>query len=123
MICCYQNKRAILICFLLEGVTIILIHTTFLKAIFISEKILSVIILKYLFYLKKTPRDILSLFHDIAGLDMNLEEWKQLCHNAWENHYDFLQIDRFHRKRERRYTIRNCNKSTNIECTAETRPF
>ena len=26
---------------------------------------------------------------------MNLEEWKQLCRNSWENDYDFLQIDRF----------------------------
>ena len=25
---------------------------------------------------KQTQRDILFLFHDIAGLDMNLEEWK-----------------------------------------------
>ena len=28
-------------------------------------------------------RDII-LFHDIAGLDMNVEEWKQLCRKAWE---------------------------------------
>ena len=28
---------------------------------------------------KQTPRDITLLIHDIAGLDMNLEEWKQLC--------------------------------------------
>ena len=33
---------------------------------------------------KQTLRDIILLFHDIAGLDMNLEEWKQLCRKAWE---------------------------------------
>ena len=27
--------------------------------------------------LKQTLRDIILLFHDLAGLDMNLEEWKQ----------------------------------------------
>ena len=27
---------------------------------------------------KQTLRDIILLFHDIAGLDMNLDEWKQL---------------------------------------------
>ena len=43
---------------------------------------------------KQTLRDIL-LFHDKAGLDMNLEEWKQLCRKAWEIDYEFLQIDRF----------------------------
>ena len=44
---------------------------------------------------KQTLRDIMLLFHDIAGLDMNLEEWKQLCPKAWENDYDYLQKDSF----------------------------
>ena len=39
---------------------------------------------------KQTLRDMILLFHDIAGLDMNLEEWKQLCRKAWENDYDYL---------------------------------
>ena len=26
---------------------------------------------------------------------MNLEEWKQFCRQAWENEYDYLQLDRF----------------------------
>ena len=38
---------------------------------------------------KQTLRDTL-LFHDIAGLDMNLEEWKQLCRKAWENDYEYF---------------------------------
>ena len=25
---------------------------------------------------------------------MTLDEWKQLCREAWENDYDHLQIDR-----------------------------
>ena len=72
---------------------------------------------------KQTLRDIILLFHDIAGLDMNLEEWKQLCRKAWENDYDYLQIDRFAKIGEGRYTIRNCNKTTYTECTPETKPF
>ena len=68
-------------------------------------------------------RDIILLFHDLAGLDMNLEEWKQLCRKAWENDYDYLQIDRFAKTGNGRYTIRNCNKNNYIECTPETRPF
>ena len=47
----------------------------------------------------QTLRDILLLFHDIAGLDMNLEEWKQLCRRAWENDYDYVQIDRFAKRK------------------------
>ena len=70
-----------------------------------------------------TLRDIILLFHDIAGLDMTLEEWKQFCRKAWENDYDYLQIDRFAKKGEGRYTITNCNKKTFIEATPETEPF
>ena len=45
--------------------------------------------------IKQTLRDIILLFHDIAGLDINLQEWKQLCRKAWEKDFDFLQRDRF----------------------------
>ena len=72
---------------------------------------------------KQTLRDIIRLFHDIAGLDMSLEEWKELCRKAWENEYDYLQIDRFAKIGNGRYTIRNCNKNIYIECTPETKPF
>ena len=72
---------------------------------------------------KQTLRDIILLFHDIAGLDMNLDEWKQLCRKAWENDYDYLQMDRFAKIGNGRYTIGNCNKSTYAECTPETNPF
>ena len=71
---------------------------------------------------KQTLRDIKLLFHDIAGLDMNLEEWKQLCRKACENDYDYFQIDIFPKIGEGRYTIRTCNKKY-IECTPETKPF
>ena len=54
---------------------------------------------------KQTLRDIILLFHDIAGLDMNLEEWKQLCRKVWENDYDYLQIDRIAKIGNGRYTI------------------
>ena len=73
--------------------------------------------------IKQTLRDIILLFHDIAGLDMNLEEWKQLCRKAWENDYDFLQIDRFANIGNGRYTIRYCNKTNYTECIPETKPF
>ena len=72
---------------------------------------------------KQTLRDIILLFHDIAGLDMHLGEWKQLCRKAWENEYDYLQIDGFAKIGEGRYTIRKCNKNTYIECTPETKLF
>ena len=63
------------------------------------------------------------MFHDIAGLDMNLKEWKHLCRKAWENDYNYLQIDRFAKIGQGRYTIIKCNKTTYTECTPETKPF
>ena len=72
---------------------------------------------------KQTLRDIILIFPDKAGLDMNLEEWKQFCRKAWENDFDYFQIDRFAKIGEGRYTIRNCNKNKYIECTPETKPF
>ena len=72
---------------------------------------------------KQTPRDIILIFHDIAGLDMILIEWKQLCCKAWENDYDFLQRDRCVKIGKGRYTIKNCNNTTYTEGTPETKPF
>ena len=53
---------------------------------------------------------------------MTLEEKKQLCRKAWENDYDYLQIDRFAKLERDRY-IRNCNKNTYLEAIPETKPF
>ena len=72
---------------------------------------------------KQTLIDIILLFHDIAGLDVKLEEWKELCRNAWGNDYDYLQKDIFAKIREGRFFVRNCNKNSYIECTPETKPF
>ena len=63
------------------------------------------------------------MFHDIAGLDMNLVEWKHFCRKARENDYEYLQIDRFAKIGKGRYTNSNCNKSTYTECKPETKPF
>ena len=73
-ICCYRNKKATLICFLLENVVITLIFTTYLKANFTCSKntIRNIFIIFILF--KQTLRVIILLLLDIAGLDMNLEE-------------------------------------------------
>ena len=54
---------------------------------------------------------------------MNLEECKQLCLMAWDDDYIYSQLNRFAKKGEGRYTIRNCIKSTHVECTPETKPF
>ena len=72
---------------------------------------------------KQSLRDIIFLFHEIAGLEMKLKEWKELCHKAWENHYEYLQLDRFAKMGEGGYVIRNFHKTIYIELTPETKTF
>ena len=64
--------------------------------------------------------DITLFFHDIAGLVLILQEWKQFCREAWEIEYEYLQTDRFAKVGKGNYTIRNCNKTAYIDCTPET---
>ena len=94
-ICCYQNKTAILICFLKrerhKKIDIYCISESYFHLPIITIRNNSNIFILF----KQTLRDIILLFCDLAGLDMNFEEWKQFCRKAWENGYDYLQIDRF----------------------------
>ena len=60
---------------------------------------------------KQTLRDNILLILDIAALDMNLEEWKQLCRKAWEKDYEYLQLDRFAKIGNGRYAMRIFNKN------------
>ena len=39
----------------------------------------------------QTLREIILIFHDIAGMDMILEEWQQLCRKPWEKKQEYLQ--------------------------------
>ena len=74
LICCYQNKKAILICSLPEDDTVKSIYTTQPKVFLIAQKLLFIIILKKLTLFKQTLGDVIILFHHVAGLDMSLEE-------------------------------------------------
>ena len=98
MICCYQNKQAIMICFLQEDVTKKLMYLTYLKVIFTCHKVQFRQLLSYFFLFKETPGDNELLFHVKVGLDMDLKDWKQFCRMAWENDFEFLQIDRLAKK-------------------------
>ena len=75
MICCCPNKQPILISFLHEGVIIILIFNINLRANFTCQKIQVLNISNIEILFTQTLRDIILLFHDIAGLGMKLQEW------------------------------------------------
>ena len=42
---------------------------------------------------KQTLRDVQSMYYDIGAYDMNYDEFKQMCHKAWEEKYNYLCID------------------------------
>ena len=72
---------------------------------------------------KQTHGDVESMYNDIGGYDMKYDEFEEMCRKTWENDYDYLQIYRFAKTGEDKYTIGSCNKSTYIESTPEAKFF
>ena len=72
---------------------------------------------------KQTLRDAQSMYDDIGAYDMNYDEFKQMCHKAWSERFDYLCIDMTKNKNEGKYRIFNESKTTNIECFPESEPF
>ena len=71
----------------------------------------------------QTLKDIEHIYRDLAGYDMNYDEFKDLCRRSWEEDYDYLCIDRSKKRDQRKYCICNENKKTYIEATPQTKPF
>ena len=72
---------------------------------------------------KQTLRDVQSMYHDIGAYDMNYDEFKLMCHKAWDERFNYLYIDMTKNKNEGRYRIFNESKTTYIDCIPETEPF
>ena len=72
---------------------------------------------------KQTLRDVQSMYYDIGAYDMNYDEFKQMCHKAWDEKYNYLCIDMTKNKNEGKYRIFNESKTTYIGCICETEPF
>ena len=72
---------------------------------------------------KQTLRDVQSMYYDIGAYDMKYDEFKQMCHKAWDEKYNYLYIDKTKNKNEGKYRIFNESKTTYIECICETEPF
>ena len=71
----------------------------------------------------QTLKDIEHIYRDVAGYDMNYDEFKELCRKSWEEDYNYLCIDRSKKTDQGRYYICNENKKTYIEATPQTKPF
>ena len=72
---------------------------------------------------KQTLRDVQSMYYDIGAYDMNYDEFKQMCHEAWDERFNNLCIDMTKNKNEGKYRIFKENKNTYIECICETEAF
>ena len=72
---------------------------------------------------KQTLRDVQSMYYDIGAYDMNYNEFKEMCHKAWDERYNYLCIDMTKNKNNGKYRIFNESKTTYIDCIPETNPF
>ena len=72
---------------------------------------------------KQTLRDVQSMYYDIGAYDMNYDEFKEMCHKAWDEKYNYLCIDMAKNKNEGKYRIFNESKTTYIDCIPESEPF
>ena len=73
--------------------------------------------------INQTLKDIEHIYRDVAGYDMNYDEFKDLCRKSWEEDYNYLYIDRSKKKDQGKYCICNESKKTYIEATPQTKPF
>ena len=76
-----------------------------------------------LFLFKQTLGDVQGMYYDIGAYDMNYDEFKLMCHKAWDEKYNYLCIDMTKNKNEGRYRIFNESKTTYIDCIPKSEPF
>ena len=62
----------------------------------------------------QTLKDIEHIYRDVAGYDMNYDEFKDLCWKSWEEDYNYLYIDRLKKRDQGRYCIYNESKKKHI---------
>ena len=72
---------------------------------------------------KQTLRDVQSMYYDIGANDMKYDEFKEMCHKAWSEKYNYLCIDMSKNKNDGKNRIFNESKPTYFECICETEAF
>ena len=55
------------------------------------------------------------MYYDIGAYDMKYDEFKEMCHKAWSEGFNYRCIDMTKNKNEGKYRIFNENKNTYIE--------
>ena len=60
------------------------------------------------------------MYYDIGAYDMLYLEFKEMCHKAWSERFNYPCIDMTKHKSERKYCIFKESKTTYFECIPET---
>ena len=63
------------------------------------------------------------MYYDIGAYDMKYDEFKEMCHKARSEKFDYLCIDLTKNKNEGKYRTFIESKTTSIECIPKTEPF
>ena len=71
---------------------------------------------------KQTLRDVQSMYYDIGAYDMKNDEFKEMCHKAWSEKFNYLCIDMNKNRDNGKYRDFNESKPTYIDCILETNP-
>ena len=72
---------------------------------------------------KQTLRDVQSMYYDIGAYDMKYDEFKEMCHKAWSERFNYLCIDMSKNSDNGKYRIFNESKTTYIDCIPKSNPF
>ena len=56
---------------------------------------------------KQTLRDVQSMYYDIGAYDMKYDEFKEICHKAWSERFNYLCIDMTKNRYNGKYRIFN----------------
>ena len=56
---------------------------------------------------KQTLREVQIKYYDIGAYDMKYDEFKEMCHKAWDEKYNYFCIDMTKSKNEGKYCIFN----------------
>ena len=71
----------------------------------------------------QTLKDIEHIYRNVAGYDVNYDEFKDLFRKKWEQDYNYLFIDRSKKRDQGKNCICYESKNSYIEYTPETKPF
>ena len=63
------------------------------------------------------------MYYDIGVYDMKYDEFREMCHKAWSERFNYLFIDMIKNRDNGKYRSFNESKTTYIDCIPETEPF